>query len=179
MERDEVDIVQRALPSTERFVDGVRTHSHAERFRAQESGTAEYLVAWADSEPVAYALVRWEGPADEWMRERGVRGPYVEGLSVRSDLWSHGIGTAIMLEAEQRTAARGYAHIGLAVGRDNERARRLYERLGYRESGLGDFDVSWTFIDSAGNEGIEGEMCTYLVKSLTEARSSGSEERNA
>lgn len=163
---DHVELIQRVMPSTERFVDGARTNSHAQRFAAQQSGAADYVVAWIDRQPVGHALVRWNGALDAHFSERGVRDPYVEGLAVRADCRSMGVGMAIMREAEHRASTRGYRRIGLAVGIHNERARRLYDRLGYCESRLGQFEVTWTYIDGAGKEQVEGETCTYLVKDL-------------
>ncbi|MEX0750660.1 MAG: GNAT family N-acetyltransferase [Dehalococcoidia bacterium] len=164
--RREIDALQITMPSIERMIDGIRTHSHAGRFRIQEEGAGDYLIAWVDGQPAGHVLVRWAGASDPRLHERIGRDPYVEGLAVRTDLQSRGVGTAIMLEAERRTVARGHTTIGLAVGVENARARRLYRRLGYRESGFGEFEVTWTTVDAAGNEGIEGESCTYLVKAL-------------
>jgi len=163
---DEVALLQRMMPSSERVVDGVRTHSHAQRFGAQQDGTADYLVAWIDDEPVGHALIRWTGARDALFIERRVRDPYVEGLAVRHDRWSRGIATAMMCEAEHRALMRGYRTMGLAVGVDNARARHLYDRLGYCESNLGEFEVTWTYLDDGGREQVGRETCTYLMKTL-------------
>jgi ribosomal protein S18 acetylase RimI-like enzyme len=164
---DEVELLQRVMPSTERIIDGKRTNSHAERYAVQHSGSADYLIAWLDGEPVGHALLRWNGPADAITRGRGARGPYIEGLAVRDDRWSRGIGTAMMVEAERRALERGHEHMWLAVGVENERARRLYRKLGYGETGSGEFDVTWAVIDGDGNEGMHGEVVTLLKKKLS------------
>jgi len=49
------------------------------------------------------------------------------------DAWpqGEGIGTALILAAEYETRQRSVPIAGLAVDVTNDRARRLYERLGY------------------------------------------------
>jgi ribosomal protein S18 acetylase RimI-like enzyme len=51
-------------------------------------------------------------------------------LSVRPALQSCGIGTILILAAEQRIRARGLRRAELGVEESNPRARALYERLG-------------------------------------------------
>jgi GNAT superfamily N-acetyltransferase len=170
MRSEDVDVLQRIMPSTERIIDGRRTNSHAERFAIQESRSADYVIAWLDGEPVGHALIRWNGPADAITRGRGARGPYIEGLAVRDDRWSRGIGTAMMVEVERRALERGHEHLWLAVGVENGRARRLYRKLGYVETGSGEFEVTWTVIDGDGNDGVHGELVTLLRKVLSPRR---------
>ena len=50
-----------------------------------------------------------------------------------------GIGTELMRAAEAFVCERGYHAIVLGVEDSNVGARRLYERLGYRGVGVGDF----------------------------------------
>jgi len=58
---------------------------------------------------------------------------WVFDLSVVPDLWSKGVGQALMAEAERFCAGLGYKYIGLGVTTANERAVRFYERIGYAE----------------------------------------------
>jgi ribosomal protein S18 acetylase RimI-like enzyme len=165
LEGTEVDVLQQSMPASRRLVDGVPRTYHERRLAAQQDGAADYLIAWGDGSPVGHALLRWS--ADEpFLRDRELTAPLVEALAVRPDVQSRGIATAMMLEAERMAADRGQATIGLAVGIENERARALYARLGYYESGLGEFRVTWTALDADGEERVKGETCTYLVKRL-------------
>jgi GNAT superfamily N-acetyltransferase len=161
----DIDLLQRSMPASRRMVDGIPRTYHETRFVVQQEGAADYLIAWVDGSPVGHAFLRWA--ADEpFLRERSLTEPLVEALAVRPGMQSRGVATAIMAEAERIAVERGHKKMGLAVGTENERARRLYARLGYRESGLGEFHISWTYMDADGNEGVEGETCTYLVKIL-------------
>ena len=50
-------------------------------------------------------------------------------------LRNRGIGTRLMLSAEQLLSERGYRWVELTVDQQEPRPRRLYERLGYRSAG--------------------------------------------
>ena len=56
-------------------------------------------------------------------------------LYVRPSSWSTGTGRALMERVLARTTAAGYQHITLWVLRDNQRARRFYERAGFAPDG--------------------------------------------
>ena len=56
-------------------------------------------------------------------------------LYVRPAWWSTGTGRALMGKVLARTAAAGYESITLWVLRDNQRARRFYERAGFAPDG--------------------------------------------
>ena len=56
-------------------------------------------------------------------------------LYVRPAWWSTGTGRALMGKVLARTAAAGYRSITLWVLRDNQRARRFYERAGFVPDG--------------------------------------------
>ena len=56
-------------------------------------------------------------------------------LYVRPAWWSTGTGRALMERVLARTGAAGYQAITLWVLRDNERARRFYERAGFAPDG--------------------------------------------
>jgi ribosomal protein S18 acetylase RimI-like enzyme len=68
-------------------------------------------------------------------------GPPVEGLChvsmvfVTPDRWDEGLGGRLVDALLEEVRARGYDHAQLWTQTDNERARRLYERRGFRPSG--------------------------------------------
>jgi GNAT superfamily N-acetyltransferase len=143
--------------------------AHVRRLADQRAGRVTYLVAWADGRPVGHALVRWEGttnPELRWLLDSRARHPYVEALLVHPSFRSRSIGSQIPNDAEQLVRDRGHRLIGLAVAVDNLRARALYERRGYRDLGIGEFANAWSYVDEAGHEVAESEICVYLVKEL-------------
>jgi ribosomal protein S18 acetylase RimI-like enzyme len=61
----------------------------------------------------------------------GVTRGYIYGVRVRPEYRNRGIGSQLMLVAETELIQRGFTYATLNVGRDNPKAQRLYERLGY------------------------------------------------
>jgi ribosomal protein S18 acetylase RimI-like enzyme len=78
----------------------------------------------------------------------GVTRGYIYGVRVRVEYRNRGIGTQLILAAETELSERGFIYATLNVGRENPKAQRLYERLGYRviapESG------HWSYEDENG-----------------------------
>jgi len=82
------------------------------------------------------------GRADDGMgaviSDRG----HVSMVFVRPDVWGRGVGREVLWELHRLAAAQGWSTLSLWARISNERARRLYERLGYRSSGRQKFLLS-------------------------------------
>jgi len=91
-------------------------------------GHQTYFVAWKDDDPVAHAHVAWSGG------KLGV--PEIQDVFVRPDARRLGIATVLIEAIERGAVRRGHTRLSLGYGIANEDARRLYERLGYRNAGL-------------------------------------------
>ena len=141
---------------------------HARRAEAHECGRATFLLAWHDDPPVGYLLLKWSGADEEIVHRLIGDCPELNAITVAADLRSRGIGTALIREAERRIHAQGLSRVGLAVGVGNQRARALYQRLGYEPWGHGSFEVSWQVPD---NGRLDHETCTYMLKTLDLASS--------
>jgi ribosomal protein S18 acetylase RimI-like enzyme len=94
------------------------------------------------SEVVGYALYGPEtdvlnAPWPHPLTADGAGGRVAElyALYVRPAWWSTGTGRALMEQVLARSAAAGYRSITLWVLRDNQRARRFYERAGFAPDG--------------------------------------------
>ena len=121
----------------------------------------------AGGEPVGHFVLRWDGPESDASGRFPYPAPYLEAGHTRLEFRRKGVATRLIREAESIARDRGDRTIGLAVGQsDNPEAKRLYEKLGYRDWGKGDFLVSWIYRDAAGTEGIESEVCIYMFKEL-------------
>ena len=125
------------------------------------------VVAWLGLAPVGHVLVRWE--PDEPLRSALPGVPAIESLWVKPEHQSQGIASRLMHHAEHLARERGCERVALGVGLENERARRLYERRGYREAGIENCRVEWPYLDERGEERTEGETCMHLVKTLVGA----------
>lgn len=160
---DELADVQQSLPPE-------HPEAHVRRLADQRAGRVTYLVAWADGRALGHVLVRWSGTTNPELRrllDSRERHPYFEALLAHPAYRSQSVGSQILKAAEALVQQRGFRRIGLAVAVENGRARALYERLGYRDLGLGEFGNAWSYVDEAGNEIAESETCVYLVKELT------------
>jgi len=86
------------------------------------------------------------------------------------DAWpqGEGTGTALILAAEQEARQRSVPVAGLAVDITNDRAQRLYERLGYAMWAHGLVIDRWIQRASDGRDlGEQADECFYLTKQLT------------
>lgn len=115
------------LAALERALPG----DHARQLANAAAGRRDLLVAWCDGEPAGTVVVRWTG-----VPVHGV-GAVAEigSLAVVPARRGHGIGSLLVAAAEQRVRSRGGRAAAMHVAEENDGARRLYARLGYREAG--------------------------------------------
>lgn len=144
------------------------TPRHAERLHRQQAGSAVYLIAWHNELPVGHALLKWNGAEGAHIiGHRPGDCPDIEDLFVREDMRSHGVGAQILQTAEKLARERGCKMIGLSVSATgNDRARQLYERLGYRDAGFGAYVECSEYVDPQGQKHCWEEVCLYLIKRL-------------
>ena len=141
---------------------------HRERIARQSRDEVVYLIAWLDDRPVGHALLKWSGSADVLEPSHLVEPcPDIEDLLVEEELRNQGIGSRLLQEAEDIVRAKGIRRVGLGadVAPDNP-ARRLYERLGYRDAGYGSYLLEGEYVDQDGQLQHWQEMCDYLIKDL-------------
>jgi GNAT superfamily N-acetyltransferase len=129
-----------------------RRQLHLLRFRRQQEGRSTYLLAWLGGIPVAHLDILWEGSDLESVREHLPDCPEMNAIVVASDYRSKGIGSELIHAAEAMVKDRGFRKACIGVATDNPRARKLYERLGYRDWGHGIVEESWADVDEVGNE---------------------------
>lgn len=87
------------------------------------------LCAYDRDRPVGNVSIRAIGPHIK-VRHRGGL-----GISVIREYWSAGLGTVLMEEAIRLARELSYEQVELGVYSDNERARHLYEKTGFRPCG--------------------------------------------
>jgi GNAT superfamily N-acetyltransferase len=137
--------------------------SHRARLSRQEVGACAYLVASVDG-PVGVCIVRWEGPYDAGIAAQLPECVEVNHLHVVASARDRGVGRALLGAAIARCRARGVGLVGVGVSGDN-RAVRLYERLGFVDSGLR-YDSAYEFVDDDGVTRLALEHNVFLVKAL-------------
>ena len=101
------------------------------------------------------------------MRPRATRlgAPEVQDVYVLPGRRREGIASALTQAAEDLARSHGHDRISLGHSIDNEAARSLYERLGYRDSGVALERVQGT-ITIRGQPFEVDDTVRYLVKSL-------------
>ncbi len=105
------------------------------RVAAKLTSPDAVLVLVHDAAGASGMALAEPGRADDGMGavidERG----HVSMVFVRPDLWGQGVGREVLLELHRLAEARGWSTLSLWTRISNERARRLYERLGYQPTG--------------------------------------------
>jgi RimJ/RimL family protein N-acetyltransferase len=129
----------------------------AERYLGTETGRANgaclVLVERATRAVIGSAALTVPNPAD------GI--PWIGLLIIRSDCQGRGLGREAATAIERRLARYGWPEVRLAVLASNPRARRFWERLGYRQ-----VDGPWRAYDGRARAGAT------LGKALTRRRAS-------
>lgn len=128
------------------------------RCEAQENGDGLLLIAWFDDTPVGRLWIRWAG-SHEIPRIRDDNPvaatisecPTFDQIEVAEGLRGKGIGTLLIKHAEMQVKAYGYERSSITAIHD-DRPRRLYERLGYADPGIGVFHTFGTYINEKGEE---------------------------
>lgn len=141
--------------------------AHRQRLEHQWSGTSTYLVATLDG-PVGVCIVRWEGPFDASVAARWPDCVEVNHLYVLSNARNRGVGGSLIGAAEARCRERKLEQVGTGVADDNSGAARLYERLGYRDSG-DRYVTSYQHFDADGTPHHATERNRFLIKQLDSA----------
>ena len=91
--------------------------------------------------------------------------PEVQDVFVVEQRRRSGVATALMAEAERLASAEGHERIGIGHSATNEAARRLYERLGYRDAGLPSTRIEGTIVIRGRPLDVD-DTIVHLVKDL-------------
>ncbi len=114
-------------PLTEDELALVDEHLPLHRLDQYRCGNSTYLIAWDEDVPVGHGHLAWPDEPGEL--------PELQDVFVPEQLRRRGIASAVTRAAEREAAARGFDRLSLTVGIGNAPARKLYERLGYRDTG--------------------------------------------
>jgi ribosomal protein S18 acetylase RimI-like enzyme len=148
--QDEITLLAEAIP------DELTEAQIANRWREQEMGYREVLVAEADGDLVGTVSMREMGFETHSM--------HLFALEVAPGQRGHGIGTALVEHVVAEATRRGCRRVYLEVRVDN-RARRLYHRLGFRRVGNAFINAWWQFRQDGSRDRIE-ELSYRMVKRL-------------
>lgn len=150
----DIDILQAEMPF------GPESY-HRQALQDQLDGKSRYLIAYQGDELVGHGNLLLNGPKESEVVEVLAGTPEISAVEIKPEFRSQGIGTEIITTAEQMARSLGKSQICIGVSEENPRARKLYEELGYSDTGLP------KHIIHQDEKSLEG---TYLVKDLTENR---------
>ncbi len=151
------------LPKLEWY--GQYTHFRRVFQRAYEdqlAGRRLMLLADVNGWPVGQIFIQLEMFDDSY--PGGHKRAYLYSLRVMDAFQKQGIGTALVREAEFILMERHYQSVSIAAAKDNEGARRLYERLGFRV--FTEDAGRWHYVDHEGHTRQVVEPCWVLEKQL-------------
>jgi GNAT superfamily N-acetyltransferase len=92
------------------------------------------LMAEADGKAIAYVIL-WQAYAGDDPPEPIEGLAHLSQLFVLPDWWGTGVATELLDQAVSKARGLGFGRMRLFTPRDHERARRFYEREGWRPTG--------------------------------------------
>jgi len=136
-------------------------HLFAEAYRLQELGD---VIMWVIDLPeyglIGQLFIQLYGPNQ--IQTSKTKYAYIYGFRIRPDYRGLGIGSQFLQSVELDLTRRGFKRISLNVARDNDAARRMYERAGYHvvapEPGI------WSYLDDKGHRKFVNEPAWRMQK---------------
>ncbi len=144
---------------------GLYTHQRnlfRRAYREQQLGRRLILVADSNNFPIGHLFIQFIS-TDSAIAD-GKKRAYLYSLRVMEMFRGYGIGTCLIQEAEAIILDRGFQWCTIAVAKENQAAKRLYERLGYRT--FAEDPGRWSYIDHEGRTRYMNEPCWLLQKEL-------------
>ena len=125
------------------------------------AGDVLYLVADINGFPAAQIILYWRG------KDAHPHIPDIQSFRVHPMLRGQGVGSELLRVAERVAQQYGRTQVSLSVALDNPKARRLYERCGYRVVGES-YETGWETVDARGEPLRFRETILDMVKELKE-----------
>jgi GNAT superfamily N-acetyltransferase len=165
-----VDVQPARYADLARLSDTPDARFFADRFERQKNDRGVLFIAWLNDEPVGDVYL-WLEDAEEFLLRKNLPGvALLTHLEVFPGYRDLGIGTRIIKVVEGHLDDLGHARAALAVREDNERAARLYHRLGYADWGYGRLVCFADVMCPGGRPGVAPELCHVLVRQLDDNR---------
>ena len=163
---DKRDIRVAALGDVARLTNTFDTEYQRTHADDVVDNTKLFLVAWVNEVPAGHVLVHWPGPRQPEPLAAFPDCPEIHRLSVLGPFQRRGIATALIARCELEAQRKGYARIGLGTDPELSVGDNLYYRLGYQDSGIGEFDDCYQRVNDAGDVITIAEPTTFLIKQL-------------
>jgi ribosomal protein S18 acetylase RimI-like enzyme len=135
-------------------------HGIQRRFQEQLDGKREAFVAALEDNPVGSVSTNLHSDVPALL--------HLFALDVASRFRNLGLGTALIQWVERIAVERGLDGVWLDVAVDNANAKRLYERLGYRQEGPTVLN-RWSYVDEDGTQREAEETCYRMYKRFAQS----------
>ncbi|MGB3859489.1 MAG: GNAT family N-acetyltransferase [Ornithinimicrobium sp.] len=141
------------LAALERDLPTGLARVHEKHLRRARGPELDYLGAWDGEYVLGTAVILWQGVSGDSARERDYPVvPEIAHLQVGPASRGRGVGTALVRHSERLVRGAGHPSVVIAVSMDNDRAAKLYERLGYTPTGVTVVsNYTWTGTDGVLN----------------------------
>ncbi|MFC4855609.1 GNAT family N-acetyltransferase [Actinophytocola glycyrrhizae] len=134
-----------------------------DRFSRQSRKLGMLLTAWRAGVPIGVLYLWLEDAEEKELRDHLPGTPILNHLEIHPDHRGGGVGSTLIDEAERRLRKLLLGQVALAVEDSNERAARLYKRLGYEEWPHSPIRC-YSLTDGDGVRQVE--ICQIMVKAL-------------
>ena len=136
-------------------------HLFAEAYRLQELGDViMWVIDLHEYGLIGQLFIQLYGPNQ--IQTSKTKYAYIYGFRIRPDYRGLGIGSQFLQSVESDLTRRGFKRISLNVARDNDAARRMYEKAGYHvvapEPGI------WSYLDDKGHRKFVNEPAWRMQK---------------
>jgi GNAT superfamily N-acetyltransferase len=129
----------------------------------QKSSIRDVLIAEKEGQFCGYLTINWQSDYP-FFKEKGI--PEIQDFNVLQHYQRHGIGTALMNEAEKRIKKISkYAGIGFGLTKDYGAAQILYVKRRYVPDGKGLVSHS-KYAEYGENVPVDDDLALYLIKQL-------------
>ncbi|WP_407426827.1 GNAT family N-acetyltransferase [Arcticibacter sp.] len=135
-------------------------------------------LVFEDEQGVCGSLTAYDGaklyelrqPILDYLNSRGIvttkidseTGPgefYIDTIGVSPEKQGYGLGTQLLEAGIKRGTALGHRRIGLLVNPENSKAKKFYERMGFREQGIRHFlNIAYSHMVFKTSEGAEQQQ---------------------
>jgi ribosomal protein S18 acetylase RimI-like enzyme len=131
-------------------------------FQEMQQGNRLMIIADCQDFPIGQVFVQLRSQ-ERHIAQEGLRA-YLYSLRVMEMFRGLGIGSRLIHEAEAIVTSMNYTWVTIAAAKTNSKARKLYERMGYRV--FADDPGEWSYTDHRNIVQYVHDPCWLLEKNL-------------
>ena len=130
----------------------------------QKAGMHSLYMGFNKEELIATGFIRWCGPRPVEAFALFPDVPEIFRLGVNPKFQSCGIGTSLLRLLEAEADSRGDDSVGIGVSHTNDRARKLYCRLGYANTIVLNYIDQYQYRNGDSQVVTARDPCSFMLK---------------